>query len=113
MRRFRLRWTAGHRVYSETGGQDAHGNDIPAWANPVDVPAIWWSPSSTEPAVAGHDRVNVDVVMVVDSALMVSPHDRMILAGEEYEVIGFPEDYDHGPGRSAGRKPVNLQRVDG
>lgn len=110
---FRLRWTAGHQVYSETGGLDAHGNDVPTWADAVDVPAIWWSPSSSEPAVAGHDRVTVDVVMVVASSLVVSPHDRMVLDGKRYEVIGEPEDYDHGPGRPAGRKPVNLRRVDG
>lgn len=111
--RFRLKWTAGHRVYSETGGQDDHGNDIPAWATAVDVPAIWWPASTTEPQVAGHDRVVVDKVMAVASSLEVSPHDRMVLDGKEYEVVGEPEDYDHGPGRAPGRKTLNLRRVDG
>ncbi len=111
--RFPLKFTAGHKVYSETGSQDAHGNDIPTWANAVNVPAMWWSPSSTEPVVAGHDRVQVDLVMVVDSALAVSPHDRMVIGSDEYDVIGFPEDYDHGPYAVPGRKPLNLQRVDG
>lgn len=111
--RFRLPWTAGHRVYSETGGQDAHGNDVPAWASPVNVPALWWSPTSDEPTVVGHDRVVVDVVMVVDSGLTVSPHDQMVLGGQTYEVIGEPEDYDHGPYSMPGRKPVNLKRTDG
>lgn len=111
--RFPLKWTAGHRVYSATGGQDVHGNDIPSWANAVDVPAMWWSPSSTEPVVAGHDRVVVDVVIVVDTSLTVSPHDRFVIGAKTYEVIGFPEDYDHGPYATPGRKPLNLQRVDG
>lgn len=111
--RFPLKRTAGHRVYSETGSRDAHGNDIPSWAAPVDVPAMWWSPSSTEPVVAGHDRVRVDVVMAVDSALPVSAHDRMVLDGQEYEVLGAPEDYDHGPYAAPGRKPLNMVKVDG
>lgn len=110
--RFPLKWTAGHRVYSETD-QDAHGNLIPTWAAPVDVPAMWWSPSSTEPILAGHNRVQVDVVLVVDSTRVVSPHDRMVLGADVYEVIGFPEDYDHGPYSVPGRKPVNLRRWDG
>lgn len=110
--RFPLPWTAGHRVYSE-GADDAHGNPIRSWAAPVDVPTLWWSPSSTEPLLAGHDRVSVDVVMAVDSALAVSPHDRFVLDSKEYEVIGFPEDYDHGPYVAPGRKPVYLNRLDG
>lgn len=110
--RFPLPWTAGHQVYSE-GADDAHGNPVQSWATAVNVPAIWWSPSSTEPAVAGHDRVQVDVVLVVASSLAVSAHDRFVLDGQEYDVIGFPEDYNHGPYKTPGRKPVNLQRVDG
>lgn len=110
--RFPLPWTAGHRVYSE-GAEDAHGNPVQSWAAAVNVPAIWWSPSSTEPAVAGHDRVQVDVIMAVASTLVVSPHDRFVLAGQEYDVVGEPEDYDHGPRTAPGRRPVNLVRVDG
>lgn len=110
--RFPLPWTAGHEVYSE-GSDDAHGNPAQSWAAPVSVPAIWWSPSSTEPVVAGHDRVQVDVVMAVDSALAVGPHDRFVLDSQEYDVIGEPEDYSHGPYATPGRKPFNLQRVDG
>lgn len=110
--RFALPRTAGHRVYSE-GSDDAHGNPVQSWAAPVDVAALWWSPSSTEPLLAGHDRVSVDVVLVVDSALSVSPHDRFVLDSKEYEVLGEPEDYDHGPYSVPGRKPVHLGRLDG
>lgn len=114
MRRFRLRWKAGHRVYSEAGGKDDHGNAIESWATAVDVPAVWWSVSSAEPVVVGHDRVVVDKLIVVASSLAVSPHDRMILGGEEYEVLGEAGDFDHGPSiRRAGRKPLNLRRVEG
>ncbi|WP_280331491.1 hypothetical protein [Nocardia wallacei] len=109
---FPLPHTVGHRVHSVVG-EDSHGSEIDGWADPVPVAAFWWSPSSTEPAIAGHDRVLVDVVMVVDSATVVGPHDRFVIGGSEYDVIGPPQDYDHGPWWSPGCKPVNLQRVEG
>ncbi|MGW6121502.1 hypothetical protein ACWFRF_20840 [Nocardia sp. NPDC055165] len=111
--RFRLQHTAGHRVYSETGGRDDHGNEIPVWAAPVDVPAIWWPASTSEPQLAGHDRVVVDMVAAVASSLAVSPHDRLVLDTAEFEVIGAPSGWDRGPGRRARRKLLNLRRVDG
>ncbi|KIA63004.1 hypothetical protein [Nocardia vulneris] len=107
-----LPFTIGHRAYSGSG-EDAHGNEIGSHAAAVDIQAFYYSPSSTEPAVAGHDRVVVDMVAVVDSDEQIGPHDLLVIDGEEFDVIGFPEDYDHGPWWKPGRKPVNLQRVDG
>jgi hypothetical protein len=107
-----LLFTVGHRAYSDSG-EDAHGNPAEDYADPVDVEAIWWSPSSSEPALAGHDRVAIDLVVVVSSATPVGPHDSLVVEGREYEVVGYPEDYDHGPWWSPNRKPVNVRRVEG
>lgn len=109
---FPLPYTIAHRAYSGTG-EDDHGNEIPAYAAPVTVAAFWWSPSSSEPAVAGHDRVVVDKVAVVDSATEIGPRDLVEIEGIEYEVVGYAEDYDHGPWWVPGCRPVNLQRVEG
>lgn len=108
-----LPFTVGLRSYSSSG-EDAHGNAIPTFAAAVDTPAFWWTPTSTEPRLAGQDRVIVDMFVVVDSATAVYPHDRIDVEDREFEVIGEPEDYDHGPfGYSPRRRPIALRRVDG
>lgn len=108
-----LLFTVGHRAYSEEAGTDSHGNVSEGHGDPVDVEAIWWSLGSDEPKLAGHDRVTVDLVVVVDSVTPVGPHDRFVIEGREYVVVGYPEDYDHGPWWSPNRKPVNVRRVEG
>lgn len=108
-----LLFTVGLRSYSDDPETDAHGNTASEWSDPVDTEAVWWSPSSSEPALAGHDRVAIDLVVVVASSVAVGPHDRIVVEGREYEVIGYPEDYDHGPWWSPNRKPVNVRRVEG
>ncbi|WP_067507975.1 hypothetical protein [Nocardia puris] len=99
-------------MHSESG-TDAHGNPISTWAEPVPIQAVWWPASTSEPQVAGHDRVVVDMVAVVASTLAVSPHDRLVLDAAEFEVIGAAQNWDRGPGRRAGRRLLDLRRVDG
>lgn len=107
-----LPYIVGHRVY-QSGLEDAHGNPIPGWAAPVDVRAMWWSPATQEPLLAGHDREVVDVVVVVASTTTVGARDRMVVEGREFEIVGDPLDFDHGPHLPAGVRPVNLKRVTG
>lgn len=114
MRSFPLPYTAGHQVYVP-GAEDSHGNPIDTWADPVPVQCFWWTPDSSEPILAGHDRLIVDRVLVLDSADAegVSHRDRFTIEGRLWEAIGIAEDYDHGPWWSPGVRPVNLQRVVG
>lgn len=107
-----LPFTVGIRTFAAEV-EDEHGNVGRSWSDPVPTPAVYWSPSSSEPQIAGHDRVIVDLVLVVDSQTPIGPQDRVVVAGDEFEVAGHPEDYDHGPWWSPGRKPVNLRRVEG
>lgn len=110
---FPLPFTVGHRAYAGAG-EDAHGNANPDYAAAVDIAAFWYSVGSSEPAVAGHDRVTVDLVVVVDSEQQINPLDLLVIEDQDYDVVGYPEDYDHGPFDWApGCKPVNVRRVDG
>lgn len=98
------------------GAEDAHGNPVETWGPATDMPCTWWSPSSTEPALAGHDRVIVDLVIVLDAevAALVDHRDRFAVEGRTYSVQGLPEDYDHGPfGWSPKRRALALKRVEG
>ncbi|MFF1531488.1 head-tail adaptor protein [Cellulomonas sp. NPDC058312] len=109
-----LPFTAGLRAFIGSAEDDL-GNPTEGWGTAVETSAVWWTPSSvatSEQKMAGHDRVVVDLVMVVDSATAVGPRDRVVIDGRDFEVIGYPEDFDHGPWWQPGRKPVNLRRIE-
>lgn len=108
-----LPFTCQHEVWS-AGAVNAHGNVSPEWLAPVDVSCVWWSPSSAEPGSppTGGNRVVADVVLVVDSAVVVDHRDRFIVEGRRFEVVGLPKDFDHGPfGFAPGRRAVELKWV--
>lgn len=112
--RFPCRIPIGHEVYSESATVDAHGNEVEDWADAVEVKVFGWEPpKSTEPAVAGHDRVIVDILLYAPRSMNVGPHDRVILAGKRYEVIGDPGDPNNNPWFVPGLVTINLKRVEG
>lgn len=113
MRPTPLPFTCLHGAYV-AGIVDSHGNTIPGWSDPVPVDCFWWSPSSVEPLAAptGSDQVSVDITLVVDSSLSVDHRDRFTVNGHDFEVVGLPKDYDHGPwGFSPNRRVIELKWV--
>lgn len=91
---------AGHRSYF-TGEEDAHGNVAEGWSSPVVKKFITWADMSTaEPAVAGQSRdvVETGIVVYPPGANVPpemqwfgetpKPQDRIVIDGEEYEVVG-------------------------
>lgn len=113
--------TIGVHVYS-SGGRDDRNNEIAVWTPPLDEPGTeaavigWAVPSSTEPAVAGHDRVVVDVMLGVPPGVVLTAHDVVDLpygpAGQ-YEVVGEVRTADGNPfGWNPGGE-VGLRRVEG
>lgn len=104
-----LPFTCQHETYT-AGEVNAHGNRAPGWSGPVAVSCVWWSPSSSEPHEPAGDRVTVDVVLVVDSALVVDHRDRFVIDGRRFDVVGLPKDYEHGPfGYSPKRRVIELK----
>lgn len=111
-------YTVGHHAYS-ADGEDPRGNPVVTYTPPADQPGTevpvygWYVPSSTEPALAGHDRVIVDVAMLVPPGFPAGPHDLIDLPDGQCEVIGYAEDYTHNPFGWGPGGVLNLQRVEG
>lgn len=85
----------GHKRFTE-GVEDAHGNTAPGWLEPVWKKFVTWAAfTTTEPAIAGHTRDEVDTgIIVYPDFGEVDPRDRMVIDGLEYEVVGRPERND-------------------
>lgn len=117
---FPQRITVGVHTYSE-GPKDRHQNVTPVYTPPLDQPgaprrAYGIQPAgTTEPKIAGHDRVTVDLELLVPPGFPVGPRDVIDLpAGPAgaYEVIGYPEDYTLGPWPYEPGYVVNLRRTE-
>ena len=86
---------------------------------PVPVFA-WWIVSSSEPVLAGHERLLVDARMIAATGEF-SASDKVILPGitdragdpVRFAVEGRPENVDHNPWLHVGREVVNLKEVSG
>lgn len=85
----------GHKQYTE-GVEDAHGNVTPGWLPPVTKKFVTFATfTADEPAIAGHSRDEVDCgIIVYPDFGPVNPMDRMVIDGQEYEVVGVPERND-------------------
>lgn len=110
-------YVVGLCSFSEDG-EDAHGNPVEAWSDPVEQPVCWWaSPTARgdqgEPKLAGHDRVVIDLELCTPTGFPAGPHDRVVVEGRMFEVLGYAEDYTHGPWWDPGVVVWNLQRVEG
>lgn len=110
---FPLLFEVGVQAFTGSG-VDAHNNEIETWSDTTQHRVYGWSsPKSDEPKVAGHDRVIVDVELLAPEGFPARAHDRVILPDGVFDVIGYAEDYNHGP---FGWKPglvLNLRRSEG
>lgn len=99
------------RRLQETGVNDL-GNDVIVDVEdevPVKV-AGWATPQAAEPKLAGHDRRTVVVELLAPTGEF-RPEDAVRIPGRDdlLEVVGEPENYDHGPfGFAPGIEVVNL-----
>lgn len=113
MTKFPTPYTVLTEAYSGST-YDAHGNYTDSWLAPVEQPVIgWYTPVSTEPKIAGRDQVIVDLALMTPPGFVIGPLDRVTVAGVRFEVIGYPEDYTHGPFNFNPGLVVNLKRVEG
>lgn len=97
------------------GAEDAHGNEVEAWGDPVDVGVYEFNPgSSSEPRISGHDRVVVEPTLFGPYDIQFETFDKCLVDGKTYQVEGEVARWRNG--QSGGITPgavVNLRRVDG
>lgn len=108
------RQTIGVRRWS-SGGRDRHGNPLNAWADPVDVPVHGVSPRfAEEPTDPNRHAVVRGLTVYAPAGARVGPHDRVVWAGEEWEVDGDVGDWTAGPWLNpVAGVTLNLTRVEG
>lgn len=107
-------WTVLTHAVVE-GTKNSHGNKTKTWASGVEQPVYGWAPPTAdlEPLEAGRTAVIRDLDVFAPSEFVVGPHDRVTVDGDLYEVVGHPEDFNHGPFGFAPGFRVSLKRVEG
>lgn len=113
MATFPTPWTITLHARS-LGTKDFHGNPKETWADPgISEDAYGWAPPSPDGQPFEPNRVPVvrdlDVYMPASAA---RPKDRMMVDGALYSVIGYPEDFNHGPFGFAPGVRVSLLRIE-
>lgn len=106
----------GLRTWKRVGA-DSRGNDVWAHGAAADWRVHFIAPASAvEASIGGHDEQVTDDLEVGAPAdgLRPGPRDRVVIDGREFNVIGHPQDFSHGPWRfpDAGII-VRLRRVEG
>lgn len=109
-----LPFTCQHLAYA-AGAEDDHGNAIVGWAEPVDVACFWYPKTSSRQLgdeSVSNEQSSVDLELAIDPTVVVDQRDRFTIGGKDFEVVGLPEDYNHGPYKgplTASPLPVVLE----
>lgn len=101
-------------------GEDDYGNDVESWGDPIDklVYGVRF-PTSAEPIEAGHNRLVVDVVLLIPNSFQgVQERDRFKLPrsanpDQLYEVVGIPAGAEGNPFGWHPGGHINLRRTNG
>ena len=111
---FPLLWTVEVSDYTPST-EDAHGDAGDSWGEPRTEPVYGWAPPSgdAEPFEAGRNAVVRDLDLYVPPDFTCSPRDLVSVSGVEYEAVGHPQDFNHGPFGFIPGSVVNLKRVEG
>ncbi len=98
----------------QAGATDAHGNPAESWAAPVPVGVYAFNPGTTsEPFLAGHDRVVTAPALYAPEGTVFAPRDRVTARGVAYEVEGVVLDYRNPYDPSMDGIQVGLKEVSG
>lgn len=97
------------------GARDAHGDDVDAWGDPVQVPVYGVGPASQDEAIREQMTGVATRLTVYCSEGFASHRDRVTIPGDPapFEVVGYPQNYNLGPFGWAPGFTIALRRVDG
>jgi hypothetical protein len=116
-------YVVGWHVHTE-GGPDRF-RQPPIYTPPKTQPGTpvrviqWAAPQSDSSGrdgvqMPGYERVIIDVQLFVPPSFRPSPKDLIDLPGMgQFEVVGYPEDYNHGFHGWQPGNVINLHRVEG
>lgn len=95
--------------------EDAHGNESESWGVPVVLVGRYgFDPgSSSEPRLAGQDRVIVEPTLYGPYTMPFEPRDHAIIRGTVYEVEGVTRRWRNMFSNREAGAVVSLRRVDG
>jgi hypothetical protein len=107
-------------VHTYSAGQvDYNGIAAPVYTPPKDEPGAvrkvygWQVPSSIERRNAVGELVITEVELFAPPGFSVGPSDLVDLPDGQYEVVGHPLDYTHGPFGTALGVLVKLRLTEG
>lgn len=106
-------YTVGLRRHS-SDATDSHGNAIDAWADPIGYPVYAIAPTtSNEPDPSRTAVVTGYTLLAPPDGEPVTPLDRFVLDGVEWEVVGEIADWTRGPFGFRPGVSINLTRAAG
>lgn len=109
----RISETVQHEVF-QPDAEDAHGNPVEDWADPVDLGIYAFNPGTTsEPFLPGHDRVVTQPAIYVPEGATIGPRDKITVRGVTYDVDGVTLDFRNPYDSSMDGLQVNLRGTDG
>lgn len=96
-------------------GEDAHGNETATYGAAVTLEGVYgFDPgSSSEPRLAGQQRVIVEPTLYGPYDMPFLPQDRAIVRGLTYEVDGEVRRWRHMRSNRTPGAVVSLRKVDG
>jgi len=96
------------------GDEDVHGNPVASWSEFAVLENCAFDPGSTsEPRLAGQDRVVVEPTLYASFDAPVEPQDHVLVNGVEYEVEGVPRRWSSPFSGTAYGSVMTLRRVTG
>jgi hypothetical protein len=103
------------RIPYEGAGEDAYGNEIDAYGAAVTLTGVYgFDPgSSSEPRIAGQQRVIVEPTLYGPYDMPLLPRDHAVIRGLTYEVEGEVRQWKHMHTNREAGAVVSLRRVDG
>ena len=109
----RISETVQRRAF-QAGAEDAYGNPVESWADPVDVGIYAFNPGTTsEPFLPGHDRVITLPAIYAPPGTVFATRDKVTARGVLYDVEGVVLDYRNPFDSSMDGVQVNLKAVAG
>lgn len=103
------------RVPYVGAGEDVYGNEIATYGTAVTLTGVYgFDPgSSSEPRIAGQQRVIVEPTLYGPFDMPLLPRDKVIVRGSTYEVEGEVRQWKHMRTNREAGAVVSLRRVDG